>query len=58
MAREIEIQTRPARESGPIEITVVHRSARHEVPVLVRRAPAPERDESPRPDWLLAFVAA
>jgi hypothetical protein len=58
MMREIEIQSVPERESGPLEIAVVHRSVRHEVPVLVLRAPAPERERLPRPAWLLDFVAA
>jgi hypothetical protein len=58
MTREIEIQSVPARESGPVEIAVTHRSVRHEVPVLVLRARAPERERLPRPAWLLAFVAA
>jgi hypothetical protein len=58
MEREIEIRTPAARETGPIEITVVHRSARHEVAVLVRSARASERAPRPRPAWLLGFVAA
>jgi hypothetical protein len=59
MEREIEIRTVGARETaGPIEIAVAHRSVRHEVPVLVRRAAAPAPAPRLRPAWLLGFVGA